>query len=45
MRRVSGNSRYKFVVPYNPEIAMLWGAVHNDEVVAKHGFEIDSSLV
>ena len=27
------------VVPYNPEIAILWGAAHNVKV-SKHGFEM-----
>ncbi len=27
------------VVPYNPEIAILWGASHNVQHVSKHGFE------
>ena len=27
------------VVPYNPEIAILWGASHNVQRVSKHGFE------
>ena len=27
------------VVPYNPEIAILWGACHNVQRVSKHGFE------
>ena len=30
----------KNVVPYNPEIAILWGAVHNVQIVSKHGFEM-----
>ena len=30
----------KCVVPYNPEIAILWGAAHNVQVVSKHGFEM-----
>ena len=30
----------KNVVPYNPEIAILWGAAHNVQVVSKHGFEM-----
>ena len=30
----------KCVVHYNPEIAILWGAVHNVQVVFKHGFEM-----
>ena len=28
------------VVPYNPEIVILWGAAHNVQVVSKHGFEM-----
>ena len=28
------------VVPYNPEIAILWGAAHNVQRVSKHGFEM-----
>ena len=28
------------VVPYNPEIELLWGAVHNVQKVSKHGFEM-----
>ena len=27
----------KNVVPYNPEIAILWGAAHNVQIVSKHG--------
>jgi hypothetical protein len=27
------------VVPYNPEIAILWRASHNVQKVSKHGFE------
>ena len=27
------------VVPYNPEIAILWIASHNVQRVSKHGFE------
>ena len=27
-------------VPYNPEIAILWGAAHNVQIVSKHGFEM-----
>ena len=27
------------VVPYNPELAILWGASHNVQRVSKHGFE------
>jgi len=27
------------VVPYNPELAILWGAAHNIQRVSKHGFE------
>ena len=30
----------KHVVPYNPEIAILWGAAHNVQIVSKHGFEM-----
>ena len=30
----------KNVVPYNPEIAILWGAAHNVQRVSKHGFEM-----
>ena len=30
----------KNVVPYNPEIAILWGDAHNMQVVSKHGFEM-----
>ena len=30
----------KNVVPYNPEIAILWGAAHNVQIVSKHGFEM-----
>ena len=30
----------KNIVPYNPEIAILWGAAHNIQVVSKHGFEM-----
>ena len=29
----------RMVVPYNPEIAVLWGASHNVQRVSKHGFE------
>ena len=29
----------RMVVPYNPEIAILWGASHNVQRVSKHGFE------
>lgn len=29
----------RLVVPYNPEIAVLWGASHNIQRVSKHGFE------
>ena len=29
----------KNVVPYNPEIAILWGAAHNVQMVSKHGFK------
>ena len=29
----------RLVVPYNPQIALLWGASHNMEGVSKHGFE------
>ena len=29
----------RLVVPYNPQIALLWGASHNIEGVSKHGFE------
>ena len=36
MRR---HSEDKYVVPYNPEIAILWGAAHNVQIVSKHGFE------
>ena len=28
------------IVPYNPEITILWGASHNVQVVSKHGFEM-----
>ena len=28
------------VVPYNSEIAILWGAAHNAQLVSKHGFEM-----
>lgn len=28
----------KNVVSYNPEIAILWGAADNVQVVSKHGF-------
>lgn len=28
------------IVPYNPEIAILWGAAHNVQRVSKHGFEM-----
>ena len=28
------------VVPYNPEIALLWGAAHNVQKVSRHGFEM-----
>lgn len=28
------------VVPYNPEIAILWGAAHNVQKVSRHGFEM-----
>ena len=27
------------VVPYNPELCILWGAAHNVQRVAKHGYE------
>ena len=27
-------------MPYNPEIAVLWGAAHNVQMVSKHGFEM-----
>ena len=27
------------VVPYNPELCILWGASHNVQRVAKHGYE------
>ena len=27
------------VVPYNPELCILWGASHNVQCVAKHGYE------
>ena len=27
-------------MPYNPEIAILWGAAHNVQIVSKHGFEM-----
>ena len=30
----------KNVVPYNLEIAILWGAAHNVQIVSKHGFEM-----
>ena len=30
----------KNIVPYNPEIAILWGAAHNVQMVSKHGFEM-----
>ena len=30
----------KNVVPYSPEIAILWGAAHNVQIVSKHGFEM-----
>ena len=30
----------KNVVPYNPEIAILWGAAHNVQIVSKHDFEM-----
>ena len=30
----------KNIVPYNPEIAILWGAAHNVQIVSKHGFEM-----
>ena len=30
----------KNVVPYNPKIAILWGAAHNVQIVSKHGFEM-----
>ena len=29
----------RMVVPFNPEIAILWGATHNVQRVSKHGFE------
>ena len=29
----------RMVVPYNPEIALLWDASHNLQHVSKHGFE------
>jgi hypothetical protein len=29
----------KIVVPYNPEIAVLWGVSHNVQKVSQHGFE------
>ena len=29
----------KLVVPYNPELAVLWGASHNVQRVSQHGFE------
>ena len=27
------------MVPYNPELCILWGASHNVQRVAKHGYE------
>ena len=27
------------MVPYNPELCILWGAAHNVQCVAKHGYE------
>ena len=27
------------MVPYNPELCILWGASHNVQCVAKHGYE------
>ena len=27
------------VVPYNPQLCILWGAAHNVQRVAKHGYE------
>ena len=30
----------KNIMPYNPEIAILWGAAHNVQIVSKHGFEM-----
>ena len=27
------------VVPYNPELCILWGTFHNVQRVAKHGYE------
>jgi len=29
----------RMVVPYNPDIAILWGALHNVQRVSKHRFE------
>ena len=28
------------MVPYNPEIALLWGVAHNVQKVSRHGFEM-----
>ena len=28
------------VVPYKPEIALLWGVAHNVQKVSRHGFEM-----
>ena len=30
----------KNVVHYNPEIAILWGAAHNVQIISKHGVEM-----
>ena len=31
------------VVPYNPEIALLWGAAHNVQKVSRHGIWLSIS--
>ena len=30
----------RLVVPYNPELMILWGAAHNVQRVSRHGFEM-----
>ena len=40
MNYVRRHDEDKNVVPYNPEIAILWGAAHNVQIVSKHGFEM-----
>ena len=37
---VNRHDEDKNVVPYHPEITIIWGAAHNVQMILKHGFEM-----